>query len=389
MSRFFAIALGVFGSVHLYLWARLVLAPELGPVWTVLFSGLLVGLFALIPLTFLFGRRASPNTARFLIQPGYIWLGTLFLLFVSVAASDLLRGGLELAEWFSGAVPQSPEESLMRSRLQAELAAGIAGLALLASLVSGRKLTVKRVPVQLARLPIALSGTTIVQLTDVHIGPTRGRLFLDRVVDATNALEPDVIVITGDLVDGSVTKLAQDVAPLGRLRARHGVFFVTGNHEYYSGVEPWCAYLTQLGLRVLRNERVRIGSGDDSYDLAGVDDLAGRQFGSGQGTDLDLALLGRDPARELVLLAHQPRVMLDAERAGVGLQLSGHTHGGQIWPFHYLVRLQQPVNSGLVRFGRSLLYVSNGTGYWGPPMRLGSPAEITHLTLHAELPSSG
>jgi uncharacterized protein len=389
MSRFFVIALGVFGSVHLYLWARLVLATELGPVWTVLFSVLLVALFALIPLTFLFGRRASPTTARFLILPGYIWLGTLFLLFVSVAASDVLRGGLELAEWFAGAVPQSPEESLLRSRLQAELAAGIAGLALLASLWSGRKLTVKRVPVQLSRLPIALHGTTIVQLTDVHIGPTRGRHFLDRVVDATNALEPDVIVITGDLVDGSVTKLAQDVAPLGRLRARHGVFFVTGNHEYYSGVEPWCAYLTQLGLRVLRNERVRIGSGDDSYDLAGVDDLAGRQFGSGQGTDLDLALLGRDPARELVLLAHQPRVMLDAERAGVGLQLSGHTHGGQIWPFHYLVRLQQPVNSGLVRFGRSLLYVSNGTGYWGPPMRLGSPAEITQLTLHAELPSAG
>lgn len=388
MSRFFVIALGVFGSVHLYLWARLVLAPELGPVWMLLLTGLLVALFALIPLTFLFGRRASPNTARFLIMPGYIWLGTLFLLFVSVAASDLLRGGLELAEWFAGAVPQSPEESLLRSRLQAELAAGIAGLALAASLWSGRKLAVKRVPVQLSRLPIALDGTTIVQLTDVHIGPTRGRLFLDRVVDATNALEPDVIAITGDLVDGSVTKLAQDVAPLGRLRARHGVFFVTGNHEYYSGVEPWCAYLTQLGLRVLRNERVRIGSGDDSYDLAGVDDLAGRQFGSGQGTDLDLALLGRDPSRELVLLAHQPRVVLDAERAGVGLQLSGHTHGGQIWPFHFLVRLQQPVNSGLVRFGRSLLYVSNGTGYWGPPMRLGSPAEITELTLHAELPSA-
>jgi predicted MPP superfamily phosphohydrolase len=388
MSRFFVIALGVFASVHLYLWSRLVYAPELGTAWTVLLSALAVLLFAIIPLTFLFGRRASVKTALFVLMPGYIWLGALFLLFVSVAASDVLRGGLELWEWFAGATPQSPEESLARARWQAQLAAGVAGLAFVASLVGGRKLAVKRVSVPLSRLPTSLNGTTIVQLTDVHIGPTRGRRFLERVVDAVNALEPDVIAITGDLVDGSVTKLAQDVAPLARLKARHGVFFVTGNHEYYSGAEPWCAYLTQLGLRVLRNERVRIGEGEESYDLAGIDDLAGRQFGPGQGADLDLALLGRDSTRELVLLAHQPRVVLDAERAGVGLQLSGHTHGGQIWPFHYLVRLQQPVNSGLARFGRSLLYVSNGTGYWGPPMRLGSPAEITELTLQCALASA-
>jgi uncharacterized protein len=388
MSRFFVMALSVFASVHLYLWARLVYAPELGTVWTAALSGLLLLLFALIPLTFLTGRRASPRTVLFIIMPGYIWLGALFLLFVSVGASDVLRGGLELVEWFAGAAPQSPEESLARTRLQAKVAAGVAGLAFVAALLGGRKLSVKRVPVPLTRLPAALNGTTIVQLTDVHIGPTRGRRFLERVVDATNALKPDVIAITGDLVDGSVAKLAQEVAPLARLKARHGVFFVTGNHEYYSGVEPWCAYLTQLGLRVLRNERVRIGQGDDSYDLAGIDDLAGRQFGQGQGADLDLALLGRDSTRELVLLAHQPRVVLDAERAGVGLQISGHTHGGQIWPFHFLVRLQQPANSGLVRFGRSLLYVSNGTGYWGPPMRLGSPAEITELTLQAALPSA-
>ncbi len=388
MSRFFLIALSVFGSVHLYLWARLVYAPELGLAWTLLLSALLLLLFALIPLTFFFGRRASSRTILFIVWPGYIWLGTLFLLFVAALASDVLRGGLELGEWFAGMAPESPEQSLARARLQAAVAAGAAGLAFVASLIGGRKLSVKRVAVQLSRLPMALHGTTIVQLSDVHIGPTRGRHFLERVVEAVNALEPDVIAITGDLVDGSVTRLAHEVAPLANLKARHGVYFVTGNHEYYSGAEPWCAYLTQLGLRVLRNERVRIGEGDDSYDLAGIDDLAGRQFGPGQGADLDLALLGRDASRELVLLAHQPRVVHDAERAGVGLQLSGHTHGGQIWPFHFLVRLQQPVNSGLARFGRSLLYVSNGTGYWGPPMRLGSPAEITELTLQAAMPGA-
>jgi len=388
VSRFFVVALSIFASVHLYIWARLVHAPELGPLWSALLTGLMLALFLSIPLTFAYGRRSSSGAALLFVWPGYVWLGTLFLLFVSVLAADLLRAGFELGAWLLGAAPIDPAERLARARLEAGLAAGAAGLALLAALWSGRKLVIKRVLVPLSRLPAALHGTTIVQLTDVHIGPTLGRDFLDRVVDATNALEPDVVVITGDLVDGSVTRLAEAVAPLARLRARHGVFFVTGNHEYYSGAEPWCAYLTQLGLRVLRNERVRIGSGNESYDLAGIDDLSGRQFGPGQGADLERALLGRDESRELVLLAHQPRVVAEAERAGVGLQISGHTHGGQIWPFHFLVRLQQPVTSGLVRIGRALLYVSNGTGYWGPPMRLGSPAEITELTLQAALPGA-
>jgi predicted MPP superfamily phosphohydrolase len=205
-------------------------------------------------------------------------------------------------------------------------------------------------------------------------------------VAQVNALEPDVVAITGDLVDGSVPRLAPHVAPLGRLRARHGVFFVTGNHEYYSGAEEWCAHLAELGVRVLRNERVRIGTDGEGYDLAGVDDFAGRHFGRGHGADFGRALAGRDESREVVLLAHQPRAVVEAERAGVGLTISGHTHGGQIWPFNFLVRLQQPVTSGLARFGRSLIYVSNGTGYWGPPMRLGSPAEITQLVLEARPP---
>ena len=388
MSRFFIIALSVFASVHFYIWSRLVYAPELGPAWTGALSALMLILYASIPLTFAFGRRASSRAALLFVWPGYVWLGALFLLFVSVLAADLVRAAIEIGGVLLGAPPIDAAERLVRARLEAGIAAAIAGVALLASLWSGRKLQVKRVSVPLSRLPASLDGTTIVQLTDVHIGPMRGRRFLDRVVDATNALRPDVVAITGDLVDGSVAKLADDVAPLGRLEARHGVYFVTGNHEFYSGAEPWCAYLTQLGLRVLRNERVRIGEGEASYDLAGIDDLAGRQFGPGQGADLSRALLGRDESRELVLLAHQPRMVAEAERAGVGLQISGHTHGGQIWPFHFLVRLQQPVISGLVRIGRALLYVSNGTGYWGPPMRLLSPAEITVLKLQVALPGA-
>ena len=239
-----------------------------------------------------------------------------------------------------------------------------------------------RVP--LRRLPAGLDGTTVVQLTDLHIGPTIGRTWLEGIVARVNALEPHIVAITGDLVDGTVDDLRHAVAPLGELRARHGVFFVTGNHEYYAGAPAWMAELKRLGVRVLRNERVSIGEGADSFDLAGVDDLSSYGQAPGHGPDLPRALDGRDPTRELVLLAHQPKAVKEAARFGVGLQLSGHTHGGQIWPWGHLVKLQQPFVAGLAREKDTILYVSKGTGYWGPPMRLGAPAEITRLVLVRE-----
>jgi predicted MPP superfamily phosphohydrolase len=240
---------------------------------------------------------------------------------------------------------------------------------------------VQRVRVSLERLPKQLDGTKIVQLSDVHIGPTLGRDFLEHVVRTTNALEPDVIVITGDLVDGTVESIGELCTPLAHLQARYGVYFVTGNHEYYSGALDWCRHLPSLGVRVLRNEHVSIGTEEHSFDLAGIDDHHAEQFGHGHGADLARAVQGRNPDRSLVLLAHQPRQALEAEQHGVELQLSGHTHGGQIWPFNYLVKLQQPIVAGLGRVGKTQVYVNSGTGYWGPPMRLGTVPEITELTL--------
>ncbi len=239
------------------------------------------------------------------------------------------------------------------------------------------------VSVTLPRLPARLDGFTIVQITDVHIGNTIGRAFVEAMVAEVAAARGDLIAITGDLVDGSVRRLAHAAEPLADLRAPHGVFFVTGNHEYYSGVGPWLAHLPTLGVVPLRNERVRIGDGDASFDLAGIDDRSGRRF-RGHGPDLAAAVSGRDPSRELVLLAHQPRMVSDAVVHGVGLQLSGHTHGGQIWPWHYLARAQQGgLLAGLSRHGDTQLYVSRGTGYWGPPVRVGAPAEITRIVLRA------
>jgi uncharacterized protein len=381
--RFLLVAMSVVGAAHLYVWLRLVHDPALPSPWTALASVFFFAAWLSIPLALNWGRRLSPPWATLVAWPGYAWLGSIFLLLVTVLAVDLLRGALAAAGWAFGTGGPFAGSELEQARAWAELTALIGGVAVLSALTLGRRVVVRRVTVPLGKLPQELDGTTIVQLSDVHIGPTIGKRFLSRIVGRVNALKPDVIAITGDLVDGSVARLAPHVAPLARLEARHGVYFVTGNHEYYAGVDEWCAHLATLGVRVLRNERVSIGEGDASYDLAGIDDLAGRHFGRGHGADVGRALAGRDPARELVLLAHQPRAVVEAEPAGVSLQISGHTHGGQIWPFNYLVRLQQPVTSGLARFGRSFLYVSNGTGYWGPPMRLGSPAEITQLVLMA------
>jgi uncharacterized protein len=386
--RFLLVAMSIVGSAHLYVWFRLVHDPAWPMPWGLLASAFLFLAWASIPFTLSWGRRLSPPWAGIVAWPGYAWLGSIFLLLVSVAAVDVARG--LLWAFHAGFGPGGPAlvtgSGVERARFWAKLAASVGGVAILSALWLGRRVVVRRVSVPLGKLPLSLDGTTIVQLSDVHLGPTIGKRFLDRVVDRVNALKPDVVAITGDLVDGSVQRLTRQVAPLARLQARHGVYFVTGNHEYYAGAQEWCEHLATLGVRVLRNEHVSIGTGSDSYDLAGVDDFAGRHFGHGHGSDLGRALAGRDEAREVVLLAHQPRAVVEAERAGVGLQISGHTHGGQIWPFNYLVRLQQPVTSGLERFGRSLIYVSNGTGYWGPPMRLGSPAEITQLVLQARPP---
>jgi len=232
-----------------------------------------------------------------------------------------------------------------------------------------RGLVVRRVRVPIAKLPV--SAYTIAHLTDIHVGTLIGRARIEAMVREVNALEPDLIAITGDLVDGLLSDHAPDVEPLRDLRARHGVYFVTGNHEYYWEHEPWLAHLGSLGLRVLRNERVTIA---DTLDLAGTNDVTGEE-------DVPGAVAGRDPDLPLILLAHRPRTVAHAAAAGVDLQLSGHTHGGQLLPWGWLARLWEPQVAGLGRFGATWLYVGAGTGYWGPPMRVGTRCEIGVITL--------
>jgi predicted MPP superfamily phosphohydrolase len=374
-----AVALAILSTLsfllHRYLWVRLVRAAGWPPPWTPGLTAALVVLGALVPLTFL-AMRALPRAIHGPIAwVAYVWMGLAFYAFLILVASDV---ALLVASW-AGATPDDPAKRRFLARALAVGAASLAALIGAAGAVNvARGFQVRRVRVPLARLPAKASGYSIVQITDVHVGPTIGREFVEAIVRQANALAPDLVVITGDLVDGSVAQLGPLVEPLRGLRARDGVFFVTGNHEYYSGADEWIAHLATLGIRVLRNERVAIR---DAFDLAGVDDASAHTILPHHGQDLPKAMADRDPSRAVVLLAHQPKAVREAIPLEVDLQISGHVHGGQMFPFNWLARLDQPLIAGLYRLGATWAYVSTGTGYWGPPMRVGSGAELTRIEL--------
>lgn len=371
-------ALGVVASAHYYVVKGFVLDPELPEPWRTLGAWL-------VPLAFFgtFAQLAAERSLRlpwlrivswpFALWMGAFWLGLVSLLFTDAAFALM------------GAASSAAPLDLSRGRA---LAAG--ALVLLAggvALRSGMRVpAVKRVEIRLARWPRALDGFRIAQISDVHIGPILGRDFAAQLVARANALAPDLIAVTGDLVDGSVEAVGGEVAPFAELRARHGVFFVPGNHDFYSGLDGWLAKVESLGMRVLRNERVAIG-GAEGFDLAGVDDHRG-DWRLGSTEDVAAATAGRDPQRALVLLAHDPATFPAASEAGVDLQLSGHTHGGQIWPFGALVRLATPYVAGLHRRGASQIYVTRGSGFWGPPMRLFAPSEIAEIVIRGAPPAS-
>ncbi|UCH29825.1 MAG: metallophosphoesterase [Myxococcales bacterium] len=379
---FFGVIFGLTLGTHYYLWARLIRDPMWPSPWRQVATVALILLALSIPASMLAWRTLPRNVAIPVSWVGYVWMGSMFLLLV------LLWGG-ELARW--GWVKYASMTSVDGGRREflAQLLAGGAGAVGLA--LSGwgvwsaiRPVEVKRVPIRLRKLPPRLDGLRLVQLTDMHVGLTIGREFVEDVVQKVNALDPDIVAITGDLIDGTVEDLGHSVAPLGNIQASLGTFFVTGNHEYYSGADSWLGFLQTLGIRALRNEHVELEKDGETIHVAGVDDWTAHQFGRGHGADMARAMQGRDITKPVVLLAHQPVQFEEAREHGVDLQISGHTHGGQIFPFGVLTRLVQPFLSGLHRRGDSQIYVSSGTGYWGPPMRIAAPAEITLIELDHE-----
>ncbi|HVV85959.1 MAG TPA: metallophosphoesterase [Kofleriaceae bacterium] len=392
MAVITTIALTVQVAFHLSVWRRLVRDTRLPRRARRLATGVLVALALSIPATMTLHRLRVPAIADHLAWVSMPWLAMLGLLVLTLAAIDLVRGVRFLAARVQarragtgGARPADPERRAVLARITGGAAVAIAGGAVAVGVKNALgPHRIVDVEVPLRGLGRDLDGFTIVQVTDLHAGLTVGRGYVADVVERAMALSPDLVAVTGDVVDGTVAHLRDRVAPLAGLHAPHGVFLVTGNHEYYSGVDAWLRELAGLGLRPLRNERVRITRGAAGFDLAGVDDHDAAGFGHGHGADYGRALGGRDRSVPVVLLAHQPRQVEDAAPHGVDLQLSGHTHGGQIWPWHYIVRAQQGgLVAGRYRRGDTEVFVCRGCGYWGPPVRLGARPELGRIVLRA------
>jgi predicted MPP superfamily phosphohydrolase len=367
---FISVLLAVVLGAHYYFWLRLVHDTQLPLPWGFLASGGLLVLAASIPLM-IYSRLARPALFQSLSPLTFVWMGWALLLLLSLALTDFLQGLLRV---LGEALP-----SLQEHRLEAGTVLALAAALGAWSLRQARPRVVRQ-DIRLAKLPPAFDGFRIAQISDLHVGGRVDRAYVEDVVAQVNALQPDLIAITGDLLDSDLEQVRDALEPLKGLRAGEGVFYVTGNHEYFHGIGPWLEEVPRLGLRLLMNERVAIRRGQEAFDLAGVDDFMGRSV-PGHGPDFERALAGREAGRESILLAHQPKALPEAVRHGVGLVLAGHTHAGQMWPFMHLVKLDQPYVAGHYTEGPTQLYVNQGTGFWGPPMRLGTRSEITLLTL--------
>ncbi|MFF1745814.1 metallophosphoesterase [Streptomyces mirabilis] len=406
------LALATVAGLYWYVWRRLVRDTTSGPglarrAGTVVFVAGPVLMIAAVTAE----RAGAPfRLQQVLAWPGFLWMALSIYLLLGVVAGEVVRPllrrvverraapsvavahpapvphpepvptGAAAPQEPSPAEPPRPVTAPSRRLFVSRAVGGAAAAVALGTVGYGtygvlRGPRVKRVTVPLAKLPRSAHGYRIAVVSDIHLGPTLGRDFCRRVVDTINATQPDLIAVVGDLVDGSVKDLGPAAAPLARLRARHGSYFVTGNHEYYSGAAQWVREVRELGLHPLENARTEMAG----FDLAGVNDVAGES--EGHGPDFGRALGDRDTARAVVLLAHQPVQIHDAVKHGVDLQLSGHTHGGQLWPGNYIAELANPTVAGLERYGDTQLYVSRGAGAWGPPTRVGAPSDITVVEL--------
>ena len=371
----------ILGLLHLYIGARLL--PDLTGSPAVQFAGAVLLLTSCALM--LAGFRARSIQPRSLADK-VAAVGLLAAsLFSSLFVFTLLRDFVLLLTIVS--LPAQYVHTLARAT--ALLTVGLTAFVTLVGFVGARRRArIVSVDVPLGNLPPVLHGFSIVQISDIHVGSQIKRNHVDAIVDAVNGLNADLIAVTGDLVDGSVQDLGRHVAPLERLKARHGAFLVTGNHEYYSGERAWTAEFRRLGLRVLLNEHVVVRHRGAPIVIAGVTDYSAHHFNPSQRSDPTVALSGAPAdAAAKILLAHQPRSAAAAASAGFDLQLSGHTHGGQFWPWNLFVRFQQPFTAGLHRLNNLWIYISRGTGYWGPPNRFGAPSEITLVRLVAPPPA--
>ena len=360
-------------ALHGYIGAQLLPDLSLTTTGWVVSLVLLSASVLLIPL----GMLARFFITRPSLADGISWAGSLAMgLFSSVLVLTFLRQIILML------LTDITVTNAAMNEISAWLAPALALLITLLGFVNARRVPrVVKVDIPLAGLPPALAGFTIVQLSDIHVGSTIKGAYVRAVVARANKLNADLVAITGDVVDGSVAQLAVHTAELAHLRSRHGTFLVTGNHEYYAGAAAWVDEFRRIGLCVLMNEHVLLQHKGALLAVAGVTDYSAHQFDPEQQSNPQQAIAGVPEGIPRVLLAHQPRSNIAADAAGFDLQLSGHTHGGQFWPWNLFVRLQQPYTAGLHRLNHLWIYISRGTGYWGPPKRFGAPSEITCIRL--------
>jgi predicted MPP superfamily phosphohydrolase len=373
--RLFLNPLWLFLALPGYVGGRLLSAMPLGPI------GITAGIVLLIAacLFISFSMRARAMLDRKLADRvswvGLTAMGFFSSLFVLTLLRDLVLAGTHLF--------MSNEQARLWITPSAQASLFLTLFITAAGMIIARRspgIVEVRIPVP--GLPHALHGFSIAQISDVHVGPTIKRGFVEGIVRRVNAVNADRIAVTGDLVDGTVHQLSVHTAPLAGLVARHGTFFVTGNHEYYSGERAWTEEIRRLGMHVLKNEHVVLKHDGASLVLAGVTDYGAHRFDPAQRSDPTAALSGAPAdAGAKILLAHQPSSAAAAAEAGFDVQISGHTHGGQFWPWNLFVHFFQPFTGGLHRLKHLWIYVSRGTGYWGPPNRFGVPSEITRIRL--------
>lgn len=398
---FIIILCSVLGLAHLYVWKRLIKDTTAPGRTRWALSAVFLLLAALLVMTLMVPRFTGIDESAWFAWPGYIWFALVGYLLLALVVLEPVR--LVLRGWAkrardpepvmagepAAAADERPTAAGVNRRVflarTSAVAAGVAASGLVgygAATALGPP-NVLQVPIRLGRLDPAFNGFRIAVVSDIHLGPLLGRRHTERIVRMINEADADLVAIVGDLVDGTVEQLGHAAEPLQDLVSREGSFFVTGNHEYFvEDTAPWLRELERFGVSPLRNENTAIRRGGAAFDLAGVNDLAGAQ--RGDPPDYDRALAGVDPSRPTVLLAHQPVMVEQAAARGVDLQLSGHTHGGQTWPFQYVVEAVQPSLAGLSTHQNTQLYVSRGAGFWGPPVRVGAPPDISVLTLNTQ-----
>lgn len=437
MLVFVGLFLALICLVYFYLWKRLVQDPLTGRLQRRIGAVVAVVPALLVPVT-LVGARTG--WAGWVAWPGFLWIALMFYLLVTLVVLEVPRlvivllwrrsssrtekgvgkaragadgssastgheiptggrtpttdamsasgqttngeGNADVQPSSGGVAAASGDGGVGRRLVLARGMAIFAGLTAASVTGYGVKTAlgppqINRVRIPLAKLPRAMDQTRLVLVSDIHLGPLTGTRHVGRIVELINSVDADLVCIVGDLVDGTVAELGKFATPLRDIRSRRGAYFVTGNHEYYSGFQPWIDEVRTLGVRPLRNERIEL----DGLDLAGVNDLGGVDYDDGP--DFGRALGDRDRSRPVVLMAHQPIVAHQAAPFGVDLQVSGHTHGGQMAPFNLLVKLQQPVVSGLGHVDGVPVFVTNGAGFWGPPVRVGAPPQVTVIELRA------